>query len=342
MISGKRWTVLFFLAAMIFVEGFTLSVKGQAASKKVITFESLLNEMVSMEEMARYPVTYYTCRQESSHDRRSVSPDAPNWFANGDGYDGGNFIRIDTIDGRIEKVMLDESGPGVITRFWITSLDRQPVLRFYFDGAKEPQFVIPAYDMMQTGVAGAGKGLVIPHTSYSGDGSGGSTSFLPIPYAHGCRITVEIPAKVDKQPRYYQINYRRYESTAKIETFSKEIARRAQKKIEEVNRLLLNPVVPEIKMATSSGQMNLPVEGTNYKLQDIADKNKLCPWNDFNYGVDMSKPGVQEYYNSLLRKYAGGDYAFKELWTRLDVLQQTAISFTIPVDDCVFLSYKRK
>jgi alpha-L-rhamnosidase len=52
-------------------------------------------------------------------------------------------------------------------------------------------------------------------------------------------------------------------------------------------------------------EKNLPIEGTKYKLQDIADKNKLCPWNDFNYGVDMSKPGAQEYYNSLVRKYAG-------------------------------------
>jgi hypothetical protein len=257
MIFKKRWTLLFILAATIMAANIGTTARGQATSKKMITFESLLDEMISMEEMARYPDPYYTCRQESSRDRRSVSPDAPNWFANGDGYDGGNFIRIDTINGRIEKVMLDESGPGVITRFWITSLDRQPVLRFYFDGAKEPQFIIPAYDMMQNGVAGTGKGLVIPHTSYSSDGSGGSTSFLPIPYAHGCRITIEIPSKVDKQPRYYQINYRRYESTARIETFSKEIALRAQKKIEEVNRILLSPAVPELKMTTSGGQKKL-------------------------------------------------------------------------------------
>ena len=52
-------------------------------------------------------------------------------------------------------------------------------------------------------------------------------------------------------------------------------------------------------------EKNLPIEGTKYRLKDIADKKKLCPWNDFNYGVDMSKPGAQEYYNSLLRKYAG-------------------------------------
>ena len=49
---------------------------------------------------------------------------------------------------------------------------------------------------------------------------------------------------------------------------------------------------------------NLPIEGTSYHLQDIADKKNLCPWNNFNYGVDMTKSGSQEYYDSLIKKYA--------------------------------------
>ena len=54
----------------------------------------------------------------------------------------------------------------------------------------------------------------------------------------------------------------------------------------------------------SAVELDLPIEGTQYTLADIADKNSLCPWNDFNYGVDMSKPGAQEYYNNLVKKYA--------------------------------------
>lgn len=49
---------------------------------------------------------------------------------------------------------------------------------------------------------------------------------------------------------------------------------------------------------------NLPIEGTPYHLQDIADTAKICYWNDFNYGVNMSKPGAQQYYNNLIKKYA--------------------------------------
>jgi len=53
---------------------------------------------------------------------------------------------------------------------------------------------------------------------------------------------------------------------------------------------------------------NLPVEGTPYHMQDIVNKKSACPWAAapwWNYGVDMTKPGAQEYYDGLVRKYAG-------------------------------------
>ena len=52
---------------------------------------------------------------------------------------------------------------------------------------------------------------------------------------------------------------------------------------------------------------NLPVEGTNYRMQDIVNRKSACPWAVapwWNYGVDMAKPGAQEYYNGLVRKYS--------------------------------------
>lgn len=36
----------------------------------------------------------------------------------------------------------------------------------------------------------------------------------------------------------------------------------------------------------------------------IADTTSVCPWLNSMYGVDMSKPGAQEYYNSLADLYA--------------------------------------
>lgn len=49
---------------------------------------------------------------------------------------------------------------------------------------------------------------------------------------------------------------------------------------------------------------NTAVLGTNHRAQDIANTASTCPWNPDMYGVDMSRPGAQEYYNSVFRQFA--------------------------------------
>ncbi len=51
-------------------------------------------------------------------------------------------------------------------------------------------------------------------------------------------------------------------------------------------------------------EKNLPIKGTRYRARDIADTTNICLWSGKNYGVDMSKPGAQAYYNSLIDKLA--------------------------------------
>lgn len=207
--------------------------------KKVdlVCLDSLLDEMVSFEENARYPAIPYTCHQESSYDRRSVSPDRPGWFANNDGF---GIIRIDTIEGRKENVLFDQSGPGVITRIWLTTLDKRGKMRFYFDHSPEAQWEIPAYDLMQTGLP-LGKGLLQAHTSYTTEGKGGNTLFLPIPYSKGCKITFELSDGVEPTPKYYQINYRKYPVGTSVQTFSVAEVEKLKDKIEKVSNDLIQP-----------------------------------------------------------------------------------------------------
>jgi alpha-galactosidase len=50
---------------------------------------------------------------------------------------------------------------------------------------------------------------------------------------------------------------------------------------------------------------NLPVKGTPYHARDIANIESICPWNTDMYGVDMSKPGAQAYYDSVFALIAG-------------------------------------
>lgn len=50
---------------------------------------------------------------------------------------------------------------------------------------------------------------------------------------------------------------------------------------------------------------NLPIPGTKYFSRDIADTTNICVWNGMNFGVDMTKPGAQEYYNVIIDTLAG-------------------------------------
>ncbi|HZK96987.1 MAG TPA: glycoside hydrolase family 27 protein [Prolixibacteraceae bacterium] len=45
---------------------------------------------------------------------------------------------------------------------------------------------------------------------------------------------------------------------------------------------------------------NIPVFGTPFLVRDVADTTSLCGWSNDNYGINMSKPGAQEYYDSYI------------------------------------------
>jgi alpha-galactosidase len=60
-------------------------------------------------------------------------------------------------------------------------------------------------------------------------------------------------------------------------------------------------------------EKNLAVLGTAYHARDIADTSSTCPWNPDMYGVDMSKPGAQAYYNSVFKLYASWGVDFVKM-----------------------------
>jgi hypothetical protein len=51
-------------------------------------------------------------------------------------------------------------------------------------------------------------------------------------------------------------------------------------------------------------ERNTPIEGTTFRAADIADKVDFCDWNEDQWGVDISRPGAQEWYESLFRQLA--------------------------------------
>lgn len=51
-------------------------------------------------------------------------------------------------------------------------------------------------------------------------------------------------------------------------------------------------------------EANMPILGTSLRARDIANVSDMCSWNPDMYGVDMGKPGAQEYYDSVFRQIA--------------------------------------
>ncbi len=206
-------------------------------TSKTVTLQSLLAELTDREAVARWPQPEYTCYEASSYDRSRIAPDKPGWFANND---HSQFIRVEERAGRREQVMLDVDGPGAIVRFWLTSNDkRNGNLRVYLDGNEQPTLVFASYDLMYSRLAASP--LLHPHPSYNPSGGGGSTLYLPIPYARHCKVTWEETDPKNIGPRYYQINYRTYAPGTPVQTFTHLILETAQTAIARANNLLLRP-----------------------------------------------------------------------------------------------------
>lgn len=247
---------------------------------QTVSLSTLLDEMVSAEAVARVPSPYYTTHQVSSYDRRSVHPDSAYWFANNDGF---GIVRTDTINNRIENVLFDEEGPGAITRIWLTTINKSGMMRFYFDGATEAQWAIPAYDLMRINIP-LGRGLLQPHTSYTPDGKGGNTLFFPIPYAKSCKVTFEYPEAVEPTPKYYQINYRKYPKDVAVETFSAEGAMAIQDKIAEVDKTLLAP--PTYKAGKTVSVSEQVSAGQSLSLSELPQGNQAI--RNLDIQIDMA------------------------------------------------------
>lgn len=60
-------------------------------------------------------------------------------------------------------------------------------------------------------------------------------------------------------------------------------------------------------------EQNLPVFGQTVRAPDIADTSSTCPWNPDMYGVDMTRPGAQAYYDSVFALFASWGVDFVKM-----------------------------
>ncbi|MBE3071050.1 MAG: DUF2961 domain-containing protein [Planctomycetes bacterium] len=217
------------------------------AEDRSVTLESLLDEMIDFGAVARFPDPPYTCRQASSYDRRSKTPDDPaGWFANTDNMDGsGDSLRWESRGGRRECVLMDVDGPGAVVRFWTGGQPPKGTVRFYLDGAAEPALEAPLLDLL------AGKAFVPRPLAIENAGAAGNL-YLPIPYARHCTITYDEanPGNPNAPPpgRWYNIEYRTYAASTNVKTFTMADFRALEPKVAAAARALLD--VPSGQVAS--------------------------------------------------------------------------------------------
>ncbi len=222
----------------------------RAALPADVTLETLLDEMVTRDQLARFPAPAYTCKQFSSYDRDTVGRDKPGWFAN---WDRSQFVRIEENQGRKEHVLMDTDGPGAVVRFWGTwhgprgGPFSNGTLRVYLDHSETPAIAGPTTNIISGGhiVGPPLSASVSPNTEYA---RRGHNLYLPIPYARHCKITYETKVEMDRGAKkgealYYQINYRTYENTTRVQSFSLAQIKDLASKIDRVqSRLMLSGV----------------------------------------------------------------------------------------------------
>ena len=125
--------------------------------------------------------------------------------------------------------MFDSEGPGAIVRFWVTVAlyDGNGILRIYLDNDPTPTIEGEVLSLLSGGklLEGPLATSVSELTDYI---QRGHNLYLPIPYKEHCKITYESnsveerPGAVSGEAFYYNINYRTYEKTTPVTTFSKD------------------------------------------------------------------------------------------------------------------------
>ena len=131
---------------------------------------------------------------------------------------GGNLDFVVIAPGET-KTLAEIPGAGIIRRFYLApfALDRmryrKMLLRIYWDGQKDPCVEVPFGDFF-----GSGLGTLRYFHSVAMDVNPGfrgwdfdaMVSYLPMPFAHGARITLENDGAVPGLLLWYHIDYEQY------------------------------------------------------------------------------------------------------------------------------------
>lgn len=148
------------------------------------SYIDLIDRLTDLESLSILPPQGESVKMWSSYDRSSCYDEKTgkyvNWDANGDGFGGKGWIRLEQ-----DKLVLAEmEGPGCIWRIW-SATPQQGHVRIYLDGAKTPAVDLPFTDYFN----GTQPPFNRPSLVYLV--ASGKNNYIPIPFQKSCKIVAD-------------------------------------------------------------------------------------------------------------------------------------------------------
>lgn len=203
---------------------------------------SLVDALTDLRALAITPDPWFKTVQFSSHDRRSVVPGGPHWFANEDGFGNEpvpNFeavLRAPGADGVGEYLVCDVRGPGAIVRTWTARIAGS--IRVHLDDAPEALYDGPAEPFLLRPYDAIAGGAALPGGALDGTLYQRNAAYCPIPFATRCRI---VWTGNLKDLHFYAVQIRQYAPGTAVATFRPSDLAEQRARLERAARVLASP-----------------------------------------------------------------------------------------------------
>jgi hypothetical protein len=122
---------------------------------------------------------------------------------------GGNADFVGVAPGQTHTLMDYQGGPGIVRRWWITiaprnnvAIQRQAIIRCYWDGEETPSVEVPVSDFFGMGFGEWRDFQSLPLNMTSG----GYNCYWPMPFHKSARITLENRSNVRIDALYYNLD----------------------------------------------------------------------------------------------------------------------------------------